>query len=143
MLAIFGVAFIIAGNTWEWKDGRTIALIVVFGLVNPLTTSSWLILNRVFLMLLIIQQRLHLLTTPGTRLYPPDYLLKSRTQLLLSLMTFCTITNIFLPLYYLPIYFQFVHGDDAVDTAVRLLPFVLLLISTNMASGLLLSKMGY
>lgn len=32
LLSLFGVAFIIAGITWEWSDGRTIALLVVFGL---------------------------------------------------------------------------------------------------------------
>lgn len=98
---------------------------------------------RVLLIATIIQQRFLLGTTHDSRLFPPGRLLRSRTQVLLNLEMICTITDLYVPLYYIPNYFQFVHGDSAIKAAIRLLPFVMILISTNMASGFLLPKIGY
>jgi hypothetical protein len=123
---VMGLTF--GGDSWEWSDGRTIATFVVSGSLLFLT---------------FIQQRFAIFTTPETRMSPPGYLLKNRSQILLNIQTAATVTNIFVPLYYIPLYFQFVHGDTAIKAAVRLLPFILLLVATNMASGYLLPTIGY
>ncbi|KFY25267.1 hypothetical protein V493_04729 [Pseudogymnoascus sp. VKM F-4281 (FW-2241)] len=51
--------------------------------------------------------------------------------------------NIYVPLYYIPIYFAFVHGDSPLMAAVRLLPYIVFLALMNMLSGALLPRISY
>jgi hypothetical protein len=127
-LVSFTMVLTFAGTTWTWDDHRTIAMFVVFGVLFLLT---------------IIQQHFLILTNSKERMVPPSYVTGNRTQLLLGVQTSATVTNIYVPLYYIPLCFQFVHGDTSMMAAVRLLPFVLVLISTNMAAGSCLHKVGY
>lgn len=124
----FVMVLTFAGSLWAWNSRQTIATFVVFGVLLILTT---------------VQQHFLIFTTRETRMVPPSYILQNRSQVLLNIETAATITNVFVPLYYIPLYFQFVHGDTAIMAAVRLLPFVLILVCTNMVSGLLLPKIGY
>lgn len=123
----FTLALTFAGNAWPWDDGRTIAVWIVFGVV---------------LVTFILQQRFALFTTAATRIFP-GHLILSRSQLLLYIGTAAATTNLFVPAYYIPIYFQFTHGDTAIMAAVRLLPFILVLIAVNMVSGVILPRVGY
>ncbi|TPX16489.1 uncharacterized protein E0L32_003783 [Thyridium curvatum] len=123
----YSLGFLSAGSIWPWHDGRTIATIVVFG------------------MLLIaygVQQTFSILTTPTTRSFPV-HLLKSRTQVLLYITTAAAMTGVQLPIYYIPIYFQFVRDDTAIEAAVRLLPFIIVLITSNLLTGYLLPRIKY
>lgn len=117
-----------AGAAWAWDDHRTIIMFVVFGVLVVLT---------------VIQQRFLILTTYETRMTPPSRILKDRTQILVNIQTAMTVTNLVVPLYYIPLYFQFCRGDTAIMAAVRLLPFILVLISANMAAGYLIQKINY
>lgn len=123
----FALAFIFAGGIWPWTDGRTIATIVVFAIV---------------LMGYAAQQFFCILTTPATRSFP-GHLLRSRTQILLYIGTSCCVSSLFVTTYYIPVYFQFVAGDTALMAAVRLLPFLLVTICVNLASGRALSKVKF
>lgn len=123
---VAGLTF--GGSTWAWSDGRTIATLIMFG---------------VLLLLTVIQQRLHLFTTIEARMVPPGRIIRNRCQVLLNIQTATTVANIYIPLYYIPLYFQFVHGDSAMMAAIRLLPFILILVTTNMAAGFFLVKIGY
>lgn len=120
----FALAFTMAGGQWPWADGRAIATIVVFG---------------VLLTFYAIQQYLALFTTPATRSFP-IHLLRSRTQVLLYVALSANITTTFVVVYFIPIYFQFVHDDTALMAAVRLLPFVIVMVVVNLATGSLLSR---
>jgi len=71
---------------------------------------------------------------------PPRRIFASRSQFILGFGTLCGTANCFLPLYYIPNYFQFVHGDTALMAAVRLLPFIIVQIGTNMTTGFFLPK---
>ncbi|KAK0760475.1 hypothetical protein N5P37_006669, partial [Trichoderma harzianum] len=108
------------GNIWPWQDYRTIIFCVFSGILIIATA---------------VQQRLHLCTTVEKRLFPPPHIIKNRTITLLNIQTAVTIANIFVPLYFIPLYFQFVHGDSAIDAAVRLLPFVLVFVTISLLSG--------
>jgi MFS family permease len=123
----FTLAFTMAGGQWAWGDGRTIATIVVFVAV---------------LIIYGVQQTFSILTTPENRSFP-IHLLRSRSQVLLYIATSSNITSLFVIVYFIPIYFQFVHGDTAIEAAVRLLPFVILTVSFNLAAGYLLAKVRY
>lgn len=52
-------------------------------------------------------------------------------------------TSIFLPAYYIPLFFQFTRGDSALESGVRLLPFIMLLIFAVIISGGLMAKFGH
>jgi hypothetical protein len=41
------------------------------------------------------------------------------------------------------LFFQFTHGDDSLQVAVRLLPFILIGVCTTMVKGALMPKFGY
>ncbi|KAF2132025.1 putative efflux pump antibiotic resistance protein [Dothidotthia symphoricarpi CBS 119687] len=117
-----------AGSSWNWNDGRTIAMFVVSGALLILT---------------LLQQRFAIFTTHETRMFPPQHILLSRTQMLLGCNTALAATNIFVPIYYIPLYFAFTKGDSELMAAVRLLPFICFLATLNMASGSLLPRVNY
>ncbi|KUI66843.1 Putative HC-toxin efflux carrier TOXA [Cytospora mali] len=118
----FLLAFTMAGGQWPWNDGRTIATFVVFGVV---------------LVLYILQQYFAILTTPSQRAFP-GHLLRDRTQVLLYIVTAAGTTTLYVVVYYIPVYFQFVNNDQALMAAVRLLPFIVIAVAVNLASGSLL-----
>ncbi|KAI1333550.1 major facilitator superfamily domain-containing protein [Xylariaceae sp. FL0016] len=115
----FLLALTMAGSVWPWNDGRTIATSIVFGVVLVAYAS---------------QQYFALFTTADQRLFP-GHLLRNRTQVLLYACTAAGITSLFVVIYYLPIYFQFVNGDGTVMAAVRLLPFVCVAVAVNVSAG--------
>jgi MFS family permease len=125
--ALFTVGFSFAGSTWAWNDGRTITIIVVWGVV-------WI--------LFALQQGFSIFTTPATRAFPVQ-LLKSRTQILLYIQTAAVSANLFVVVYFIPIYFQFVHNDSAIQAAIRLLPYVIITVVVNVGAGFALSKVRY
>ncbi|SPO05349.1 related to aflatoxin efflux pump AFLT [Cephalotrichum gorgonifer] len=124
---MFALSFTMAGAQWAWSDGRAIASVVVFGAL---------------VIIYALQQYFVVFTTPETRSFPV-HLLRSRTQLLLYVATSANITAMFVVTYFIPIYFQFVHNDNAIMAAVRLLPFVAVAVTTNLAAGWLLSKVKF
>lgn len=71
------------------------------------------------------------------------HLLASRTQLLLAVSTAANVAVCFCTIYFIHLYFQFVHGDGALIAAVRLLPFIALNVSTNLAVGYFLPRIQY
>ncbi|KAK9244231.1 major facilitator superfamily domain-containing protein [Lipomyces tetrasporus] len=127
-LVCFVLVLTFDGTLWAWGTGRSIATWVVFGVLLIATT---------------VQQKLKLFTNDANRMVPPGRILKNRSQILFNIQTACTVANIYVPLYYIPLFFQFVQGDSAIKAAVRLLPFILVLVSTNMISGVLLPRIGY
>ena len=124
---MFTIPLTMAGGQWGWNDGRTIASFVVFGVI---------------LVVYALQQYLAIFTTTETRAFP-IHLLKSRTQVLLFIGTSANITTLFVVVYFIPIYFQFVHNDSALMAAVRLLPYVVICVTFNLLAGHLLSKVQY
>ncbi|KAK1239827.1 hypothetical protein MKX08_007269 [Trichoderma sp. CBMAI-0020] len=123
----FSLAFVFAGGAWSWNDGRTIATIVAFG---ALTVAY------------VVQQYYCIFTTPETRSFPV-HLLKSRTQVLPAVCSAASYSALYIPVYFIPIYFQFVQNDTALKAAVRLLPYLLVAVAFNLGSGYLLSKVKY
>lgn len=127
MWVTFAMAFISAGIIWAWSEGRSIALIVAFA---------------VLLTLYALQQYLCIFTTPENRSFP-GHLLRSRTQILFYITTTCANTGLFFTTFYIPIYFQFTQNDSSLMAAVRLLPYLLVTITFNLATGWALPKVKY
>ncbi|RHZ44112.1 uncharacterized protein CDV56_101539 [Aspergillus thermomutatus] len=120
------IALTFGGVIWPWGDGRTIAVFVVFG---------------VTLIAFSLTQYFCIFTNEEMRIFPGE-LLKRRTTVLLHILTASCGAALFVPLYYIPLFFQF-RGDDAMEAAVRLLPFVCLLVFFMLLNGALMPKLGY
>ena len=73
----------------------------------------------------------------------PVHLMKNKEAVLLFLIGTCVATISYVNVYYIPLYFQFTRGDTALETALRMLPFIILLIVFILSSGFLMSWFGY
>jgi MFS family permease len=98
--------------------------------------------SGVLFFILGLQQAFTIFTTVTRRICPVEFF-KSRTVLILFAMTSAGGTAIFLPIYMAPLFFQFTRGDNALESGVRLLPFIMVMIVAVIANGALLSKFGY
>src|SRR5262249_24747360 len=121
------IPFTFGGASWAWSNGRTIALIVLFG---------------VSLILFILQQWSAFLTTTTRRLFPVDFL-KRRTLVALYVATSAAASSLFVTIYNIPLYFSFARGDSGIESAVRLLPFICVVIFTVLLNGALLPQFGF
>ncbi|ORX96462.1 putative multidrug resistance protein B [Clohesyomyces aquaticus] len=127
LYSTFVTALTFGGVTWAWDDGRTIAILVVCGVI---------------LLLFIAQQYYAIFTTPERRLFPIQFI-ASRTMVILHVCTACGSTAMFVVIYYIPLMFQFSRGDNGIESAVRLLPFIIVLSLFIMGSGHVLGLIGY
>jgi hypothetical protein len=112
--------------TYPWNSGRIIGLFVCSG---------------VLFILLGFQQVYTVFTTTSRRIFPVEFF-KIRTILILFAMTAAGGTAIFIPIYMTPIFFQFTRGDSALESGVRLLPFILLMVFAVISNGAVLSAYG-
>lgn len=115
------------GSVYAWNSGRIIGLFVCSG---------------VLFILFGIQQSLPLLTTVERRIFPVQFM-SQKIMLVLFSETACGSTATFIPIYFIPLFFQFVHNDDALEAGVRLLPFVVFLVVLCVANGAIMSITGY
>ena len=122
---VMAVSF--GGVTYPWNSGKIIGLFVCSG---------------VLFILLGFQQVYTIFTTTSRRIFPVEFF-KSRTILILFAMTSAGGTAVFVPIYMMPIFFQFTHNDSALEAGVRLLPFILLMIFAVISNGAILSAYGY
>ncbi|GFN13269.1 hypothetical protein AtubIFM55763_001311 [Aspergillus tubingensis] len=120
------MAISFGGATYPWNSAKIIGLFCCSG---------------VLFILLGIQQGIPVLTTKERRLFPVEFL-RSRTILILFAMTASGGTLIFLPVYMCPLFFQFTRGDSALESGVRLLPFIILMIVAVIGNGAILSTHG-
>jgi hypothetical protein len=127
IFALFIIPLTLAEGSWAWDDASTIICLV---------------LCVVLVVTFITQQAFAILTTKERRIFPVD-LLYNRTLVLLFISTAATSTMLFIPVYYIPLYFQFTRGDEPIKAAVRLLPFMSIGVFTTMLSGGLMPKTGF
>lgn len=115
------------GTVYAWNSGQIIALFIVSG---------------VLFILLGIQQGLPFLTDLTNRVFPAHFM-RNWNAVLLYAVTSAVNTASFIPIYYIPLYFQFTRGDDAIMAAVRLLPLIFCLAGMILASGHLIARFNY
>ncbi len=123
----FTVAFSFGGAIWSWDDGRVIALIVVFGV----TTIAF-----------GVTQYYSLFTNKIDRLFPCEFLRNPQLVLLYVCMA-CGGAALFVSVYYIPLYFLFVHGNSGTEAAIRLLPFICFYVATILLCGAAMGWTGY
>ncbi|KFY86342.1 hypothetical protein V498_07535 [Pseudogymnoascus sp. VKM F-4517 (FW-2822)] len=105
-LTTFLMGITLGGVSYPWDNGRVIAL---FALAFLFSCSFY------------IAQWLSLCTSPNNRIFPVAYL-RSARQDLLFVLTACASAGVFVPIYYLPLFFQLTqrhHGWRATPAARR------------------------
>ena len=115
------------GIIYPWDSVQTIVCFVVSG---------------VLFIILGLQQYYCIFTTEENRIFPCQFLTQ-RILIILFMQMSAATTIIFLPIYFVPLFLQFVKGDSAIEAGVRLLPFVCVLVAAVIANGALMSKYGY
>jgi hypothetical protein len=68
---------------------------------------------------------------------------KLRTILILFAITAAGGTVIFVPIYIIPIFFQFTRNDTTLKAGVHLLPFIMLIIFAVIRNSAILSTYSY
>ncbi|KAI9747457.1 MAG: hypothetical protein M1835_002104 [Candelina submexicana] len=122
---VMAVSF--GGIIYSWNSARVIGLFCTSG---------------VLFILFGVQQVYCIFTTEERRIFPVPFL-KSRTMLILFAMTASAGTAVFITVYFIPLYFQFVRGDSALKAGVRLLPLICLMVLFCIVNGGVMSKSGY
>lgn len=115
------------GIVYAWNSGRIIGLFVASG---------------VLFILFGLQQTFTIFTTEDRRIFPLHFL-RSRTMLLLFGSTACASTALFIPIYFIPLFFQFVRNSSALAAGVHLLPYICLMVFTVIANGAIMASTGY
>ena len=123
----FTLAFSFGGSMWAWNDWRVIFLIIVFAVIT---------------IAFAITQRYATFTNTVDRLFPCEFLQDPQLVLLYICMA-CGGAALFIAVYYIPLFFLFVHGDSGTQAAVRLLPFICIYVATILSCGALMGRTGY
>ncbi|KAF5666343.1 major facilitator superfamily transporter [Fusarium heterosporum] len=79
----------------------------------------------------------------GERSMIPVRILKNRVVWVMSAFAFIFAGSFFLAIYYIPIYFQSVHGTSPTGSGVRNLPLILAVTFATIASGGLVTATGF
>ena len=115
------------GIIYPWNSGPTISCFVVSG---------------VLFIVFGLQQSFCVLTTEETRIFPCQFL-KHKLLIVLFVQMSASVTIFFVPIYFIPLFFQFARNDSAIEAGVRLLPLICLLVFAVILNGALMSKYGY
>lgn len=123
----FFMAVIFGGLLYEW-DSYTMIILWVF--VGVLAVAF------------ILGHWFHPFVAQEHRLYP-GHMLKNFKLGIMQFATFAAAGAVYVPIYYIPLYFQFAKSESPVEAAIKLLPFVFMIATVSIVQGVLLSKFGY
>ena len=111
------------GSTYAWKDGRIIALLVLFG-----------VLAIAFIAIQFWKQE--------TATVPPR-IFKQRSIASGFWFSLCLGAAMIALIYYLPVWFQAIKGLSAIESGIRSLPLILSLVVASIISGGAITAIGY
>ena len=121
------MAISFGGALLAWNSGSIVGLFCCSGIL-------WILFG--------IQQVRAILTTKHQRLFPV-HLLRSYEMWILFAQTSASIAAMFITIYFIPLFFQFVYADSALQAGVRLLPLIFIGVFFSVLSGAVMSKLGY
>ena len=127
MYTAFAMIFTFGGSIYPWSDGQMIALYVAFAAT---------------LIAFALQQTFAILTSIENRIFPVEFL-RNSTLILTFISTCCLSSALFITVYYLPLFFQFVGGDSGIQAAIRLLPFICFYVASVVFNGWFMVRWGY
>jgi hypothetical protein len=111
------------GTTYEWSNGRIIALFVVFG-----------VLISIFIFVQFKQ---------GDNGTVPPRIIKMRSVWTAAWFSFGTGAAFLLSVYFLPIWFQAVKGASAVNSGLMNLPMLIAVVVISVVGGIGVTVLGY
>jgi MFS family permease len=126
-LTSFVLAVNWGGVRYPWSSGTIVGLFVASGIIC---------------ILLGVQQVWTIWTTIPRRIIPIQFF-RSRTVLILFSITAASGAAAFVPIYFVPLFFQFTRNDGALDAGVRLLPLIIVMVVVVLVNGFLMVKFGY
>ena len=117
------LALQLGGTTYEFSNGRIIALFVLFGvlLIAFVALQFW----------------------GGKNATIPTSILKQRSVLFGMFYMFCVGSHFFVLVYFLPIWFQGVRGESALQSGIHTLPILLSQTLFVVLGGIFVSITGY
>ncbi|KAK7415139.1 hypothetical protein QQX98_006083 [Neonectria punicea] len=118
---ILGVQY--GGQAYSWGSSKVVGLLVGFVLIS----AAWAALQWY----------------QGDRGMVPTHIIRMRTVAVMSAFAFIFAGSFFLAIYYLPVYFQSVHGTSPTSSGVRNLPMIIAVTFATIVSGGLVSATGY
>lgn len=118
-IATLVMAMSFGRGVYFWNSGHIIALFIVTGIL-------WIGFA--------LQQRFAIPTSPENRLFPTALIKSWEMDILFAQMASAQVV-VTVPVYFIPLYFQFVKGKSALSSGVQLLPFFLLLVSLLCLTG--------
>lgn len=121
------MAISFGGVLYAWNSGQIIACFVI---------------SAVLFATFAVQQEYAILTTVARRIFPTQFMRKKEMLLVFSL-TSCAATGVVVPLYMIPLFFQFTRTDGALEAGVRLLPYIVLMVFFCLVNGAVLSMYGF
>ncbi|KAK0701967.1 major facilitator superfamily domain-containing protein [Lasiosphaeria miniovina] len=121
------MAINLGGAPYAWSSAQIIALFVV---------------SFALFAVFGVQQSYAVFTSRAARIFPAHFL-RNWNAVLLFCCDAAVNYSCFIPIYYMPLYFQFSRGDSAIEAAVRLLPLIFVLSATILASGHFMTRFGY
>ncbi|KAF4961863.1 hypothetical protein FSARC_10021 [Fusarium sarcochroum] len=122
---IMSISF--GGTLYSWHSGAEIAFWTLSG-ISLVVTLALL--------------KFHPGLSKENQLWPVNFV-KMPVVMNLQLQVFLSGGIILTITYYIPLYFQFIRGDGALDAGMRLLPLVIAMIVATIVSGILLPKTPY
>ncbi|KAI9645412.1 hypothetical protein NHQ30_006151 [Ciborinia camelliae] len=111
------------GSVYPWDSGRIIALFVVGALLA---------------VAFLVQQFWSLGTSPERRAFPLQFF-RNKYLSIIFVLESCASSLMFVPVYFIPLYFQFVRHDSAIMAGVRLIPLIVFLIVAIVLNGVIMS----
>ncbi|KAI4608723.1 Efflux pump dep3 [Alternaria sp. BMP 0032] len=114
------------------------------GVIYPFSSGTVIVLwtiTGVLFVVFIMTLKFHPLVTKENRLYPLHFF-KQPTLINMQLQVFLSSGIILAMTYYIPLYFQFVKGDGALEAGVRLLPLIMFMVFASMVNGFLMPRYG-
>ena len=120
------MAISFGGLVYAWSSGQIIALFVVSGIL---------------LMSFLAQQIWNIGTTTERRSFPLQFF-KNTELSIVFVLECCASTLTYIPVYFIPLYFQFVRQDSAIMAGVRLLPLVIFLVAAIVINGVIVTVNG-
>jgi MFS family permease len=111
------------GSTYDWSNGRIIALFVLFGVLSFsfIAFEYW----------------------KGAEATLPMHVITQRSVAAAAWNAFCNGAAFFLLIYYIPFWQQVIRNASAASSGVSLLPFVLGVVIMANLVGFLVMKFGY
>ncbi|KAF6218596.1 hypothetical protein HO133_005947 [Letharia lupina] len=126
-ICCFTLAITFGGSLFSWSSASEIALWVVAG---------------VLFLVFCLTQAFHPLVNAQHKLYPTIFL-RRPVMVMLQLAVFMSSVSLLIPVYYIPLFYQFAKGSSALGSAVHLLPFVIMVVIFVIINGSLMAKLGY